>query len=78
MLDPLVYYFSAEGFRNTLRSLSSPLRARTSANNGARGALAEPTAETSHATVPAAASQGLLRPSDPRGSFTRYPEDSSL
>eukprot|EP00069_Balaena_mysticetus_P018524 bmy_11496T0 len=78
VLDPLVYYYSAEGFRNTLRGLSSPLRARTSATKGARGAPAEPPAETSHATVPAAASQGLLRPSDPRGSFTRCPEDSSL
>uniref|UniRef100_A0A8C5K8T9 Lysophosphatidic acid receptor 5 n=1 Tax=Jaculus jaculus TaxID=51337 RepID=A0A8C5K8T9_JACJA len=38
VLDPIVYYFSAEGFRNTLRSLGTPLRAGTAAAaNGSRG-----------------------------------------
>nr|XP_010956141.2 lysophosphatidic acid receptor 5 [Camelus bactrianus] len=80
VLDPLVYYFSAEGFRNTLRGLSTPLRDRTLAANGARGALAEPSTETSHATTTAAGSQGLLGPSNPRSSFLQCqdPEDSSL
>lgn len=38
VLDPLVYYFSAEGFRNTLRGLSAPLRGKTLAAKGAQEA----------------------------------------
>uniref|UniRef100_A0A8C3YQ22 Lysophosphatidic acid receptor 5 n=1 Tax=Catagonus wagneri TaxID=51154 RepID=A0A8C3YQ22_9CETA len=79
VLDPLVYYFSAEGFRNTLRGLSTPLRARTLATNGSRGVLPEPHAETTHATgTGSAASQGLLGPSKLGSPFSQRPEDSSL
>ncbi|XP_057556780.1 lysophosphatidic acid receptor 5 [Hippopotamus amphibius kiboko] len=78
VLDPLVYYFSAEGFLNTLRGLSAPLGARTSASNEVPGSLVEPPTETTHVARPAAASQSLLQLSDPRSSFTRCPEDSSL
>ncbi|XP_054300391.1 lysophosphatidic acid receptor 5 [Pongo pygmaeus] len=82
VLDPLVYYFSAEGFRNTLRGLGTPHRARTLATNGTREALAqsERSAVTNDATRPDAASQGLLRPSDSHSlsSFTQCPQDSAL
>ncbi|KAM9684736.1 lysophosphatidic acid receptor 5 isoform 1-T4 [Dama dama] len=78
VLDPLVYYFSAEGFRNTLRGLRAPLRGRTLAANGAQEALAEPLAETAQASTLTAASQGKLRPSDPRSPFTPSHEDSSF
>ncbi|XP_066214035.1 lysophosphatidic acid receptor 5 [Saccopteryx leptura] len=78
VLDPLVYYFSAEGFRNTLRVLGSPLRPRTSATNGNRGSLAQQPAETSQTTRPAAASQGLLRHSSPGTPFTQCSENSVL
>ncbi|XP_058414957.1 lysophosphatidic acid receptor 5 [Diceros bicornis minor] len=78
VLDPLVYYFSAEGFRNTLRGLGTPLRARTLATNGARGTLAERPTETSHTTEPLAASQELLRPFKPGTPFTQRLEDTAL
>ncbi|XP_062943666.1 lysophosphatidic acid receptor 5 [Cynocephalus volans] len=78
VLDPLVYYFSAEGFRNTLRGLGTPLPARTVATNGARGALAELRVEATHTAAPDASSQGLLRPSDPGTPFTQRPQDSAL
>lgn len=80
VLDPLVYYFSAEGFRNTLRGLGSHLRPRTSATNGDGGTLAQLPSETTYTTRPAAASQGLLRHSNPGTPtpFTQCPEDSVL
>ncbi|KAM7115689.1 lysophosphatidic acid receptor 5 [Molossus nigricans] len=80
VLDPLVYYFSAEGFRNTLRGLGSHLRPRTSATNGDGGTLAQLPSETTYTTRPAAASQGLLRHSDSGTPtpFTQCPEDSVL
>ncbi|XP_020850078.1 lysophosphatidic acid receptor 5 [Phascolarctos cinereus] len=37
VLDPLVYYFSAEGFRNTLRSLRTTRWVKVRAANGPRG-----------------------------------------
>lgn len=70
VLDPLVYYFSAEGFRNTLRGLGTPLRDRTLATNGARGAVTEPPSET---TGLDATSKGLLQPLD-----TECPQESIL
>lgn len=78
VLDPLVYYFSAEGFRNTLRGLSAPLRGKTLAAKGAQEALAEPLTETAHASALTTASQGQLQPSYPRSSFTPSHEDSSF
>ncbi|XP_015415429.1 PREDICTED: lysophosphatidic acid receptor 5 [Myotis davidii] len=75
VLDPLVYYFSAEGFRNTLRGLGSPLGTRTSATNGDGGTLAQLPQGTTRASGPAASSQGLIRHSYPR---TPIPEDSVL
>ncbi|XP_008512162.2 lysophosphatidic acid receptor 5 [Equus przewalskii] len=78
VLDPLVYYFSADGFRNTLRGLGTPLRARTLATNGAQGTLAERPTETIRTTGPLAASQELLRPFNPGRPFTQRPEDSAL
>lgn len=78
VLDPLVYYFSAEGFRNTLRGLGTPNRARTLATNGAQGALAEQPTETTYITTPATAEQGLLRPSNVGTPLTQLPEDSAL
>uniref|UniRef100_A0A8C6EE87 Lysophosphatidic acid receptor 5 n=1 Tax=Moschus moschiferus TaxID=68415 RepID=A0A8C6EE87_MOSMO len=78
VLDPLVYYFSAEGFRNTLRGLSAPLRGRTLAANGAQEALAKPLTETAHASTLTTASHGQLRPYDPRSSFIPSHEDSSF
>ena len=74
VLEPLVYYFSAEGFRNTLRGLSTPLRTRTSATTPP-----EQPAEPAHAIgTGTAASQGLLGPSKLGSSFTQCPEDSCL
>ncbi|XP_045043069.2 lysophosphatidic acid receptor 5 [Desmodus rotundus] len=78
VLDPLVYYFSAEGFRNTLRGLGSPFRPSTSATNGIGGTLAQRPSETTHATRSAATSQGLLPHSNPGTPFTQCPEDSVL
>ncbi|KAM9228768.1 lysophosphatidic acid receptor 5 [Dugong dugon] len=78
VLDPLVYYFSAEGFRNTLRGLGTPLRTRTLATNGARKTLAERPAETTHNTIPDATSQALLGPSYPQIPFIQCPQDSAL
>ncbi|XP_005378850.1 PREDICTED: lysophosphatidic acid receptor 5 [Chinchilla lanigera] len=65
VLDPLVYYFSAEGFRNTLRGLSAPLRARTLAHNGTEDATTEQPWETTHSARVDATVEGLLKPSDP-------------
>ncbi|XP_039730097.1 lysophosphatidic acid receptor 5 [Pteropus medius] len=78
VLDPLAYYFSAEGFRNTLRGLGSPLRPRALATNGDGAALTQTPAETTHTTSLAAASQGLLRHSTPGTPFTQCPGDSAL
>ncbi|ELK34891.1 Lysophosphatidic acid receptor 5 [Myotis davidii] len=65
----------AEGFRNTLRGLGSPLGTRTSATNGDGGTLAQLPQGTTRASGPAASSQGLIRHSYPR---TPIPEDSVL
>lgn len=65
VLDPLVYYFSAEGFRNTLRSLGAPLQTRPLTTNGDRGGLTEPTSENTQNTGQDATSQGLLQPANP-------------
>lgn len=78
VLDPLVYYFSAEGFRNTLRGLGTRLQPTTLATSRDGEALAQRPAETTHTTRPTAASQGLLRHSDPRTPFTQCPEDSAF
>ncbi|XP_023404820.1 lysophosphatidic acid receptor 5 [Loxodonta africana] len=78
VLDPLVYYFSADGFRNTLRGLGTPLRARTSATNGAQETLAVWPAETTRTTIPDATSERLLRPSNPRTPFTQSLQESAL
>ncbi|XP_077025937.1 lysophosphatidic acid receptor 5 [Tamandua tetradactyla] len=79
VLDPLVYYFSADGFRNTLRGLGTPQRARIVATNGTQGLLAEPPTDASHLTVTSdAASQGLLLSSRPGTPCTQYPQDSAL
>nr|XP_027806930.1 lysophosphatidic acid receptor 5 [Marmota flaviventris]XP_027806931.1 lysophosphatidic acid receptor 5 [Marmota flaviventris]XP_027806933.1 lysophosphatidic acid receptor 5 [Marmota flaviventris]XP_027806934.1 lysophosphatidic acid receptor 5 [Marmota flaviventris] len=78
VLDPLVYYFSAEGFRNTLRGLGTPLQARTLATNGDRGASAERSSEAIHTTGVDATSQELLQPPKPRMPFTECPQDSTL
>lgn len=71
VLDPLVYYFSAEGFRNTLRGFrntlrgrNTPLRAHTSTSNGNEDASQERRWETPHFSKLDATSQGLLQTSD--------------
>ncbi|XP_006891415.1 PREDICTED: lysophosphatidic acid receptor 5 [Elephantulus edwardii] len=64
VLDPLVYYFSAEGFRNTLRNLGTRIRTRTLATPRTGETLPELSAETTHTIRPDATS--LLRPSCPR------------
>ncbi|XP_008823626.1 lysophosphatidic acid receptor 5 [Nannospalax galili] len=78
VLDPLVYYFSAEGFRNTLRNLGTPLRARTLATNGTRGALTEAPSESTQTTGHDATSQGLLHPPHPGTPFNQCPHDTAL
>ncbi|XP_004766746.1 lysophosphatidic acid receptor 5 [Mustela nigripes] len=78
VLDPLVYYFSAEGFRNTLRGLGTPLRARTLATNGAQGGHAERSTEGTLITGPATANQKLLQPSSFGTPLTQRREDSIL
>lgn len=62
VLDPLVYYFSAEGFRNTLRNLGAPLNTRPLATNGAAGVLTELPSESTQNTGQDATSQVLLQP----------------
>lgn len=64
VLDPLVYYFSAEGFRNTLRNLGAPLHTRPLPTNGTRGELTEPPSESTQNTGQDATSQGLLQPAN--------------
>ncbi|KAL1791211.1 lysophosphatidic acid receptor 5 [Sigmodon hispidus] len=78
VLDPLVYYFSAEGFRNTLRNLSTPLHTRPLATNGARGVLTEPPSETTQNTGQDATSQGLLQPTNLGTPVIQCPQDSAL
>ncbi|XP_031239277.1 lysophosphatidic acid receptor 5 [Mastomys coucha] len=78
VLDPLVYYFSAEGFRNTLRNLSAPLHSKTLATNGARGALTEPPSESTQNTGQDATSQGLLQPANLGTPMDNCPQDSAL
>ncbi|XP_019610015.1 lysophosphatidic acid receptor 5 [Rhinolophus sinicus] len=78
VLDPLVYYFSAEGFRNTLRRLGSPLWPRTLTTDRDGEALSQRLAESTRNTTTAAASRELLRHSDPRTPFTQCPEDSAI
>ncbi|XP_004708286.1 lysophosphatidic acid receptor 5 [Echinops telfairi] len=78
VLDPLVYYFSAEGFRNTLRGVSTPLRTTTLPTNGTREMLTERLAGTTHCTDANASSQGLLRPASLRPPITQCPQDSAL
>ncbi|XP_035314114.1 lysophosphatidic acid receptor 5 isoform X1 [Cricetulus griseus] len=78
VLDPLVYYFSAEGFRNTLRDLGTALHTRPLATNGARGVLTEPPSETTQNTGQDATSQGLLQPANLATPVTQCPQDSAL
>lgn len=78
VLDPLIYYFSAEGFRNTLRSLGSPLQTRPLATNGARGVLTEPPSESTQNTGQDATSQGLLQPASLGTAMDNCPQDSAL
>ncbi|CAK7299453.1 lysophosphatidic acid receptor 5 [Vulpes vulpes] len=78
VLDPLVYYFSAEGFRNTLRGLGTWHRARTLATNGAQGALAERLTETTCMAGPAPASREPRGSSPPGTPLTQRREDSAL
>ncbi|KAG8509119.1 Lysophosphatidic acid receptor 5 [Galemys pyrenaicus] len=79
VLDPLVYYFSAEGFRNILRDMSTPVRARTLVTNGVPGTVSYRSTEITQDSS-LTASKGLLRSSDPDpgGPFTLPPEDSAL
>ncbi|XP_059112888.1 lysophosphatidic acid receptor 5 [Peromyscus eremicus] len=78
VLDPLVYYFSAEGFRNTLRNLGTPLHTRPLATNGARGVLTEPPSETTQNTGLDATSQGLLQPANLGTPVIQCTQDSAL
>lgn len=78
VLDPLVYYFSAEGFRNTLRNLGTALQTRPLATNGARGVITEPPSETTQNTGQDATSQGLLQPGNLETPITQSPQDSAL
>ncbi|XP_077727437.1 lysophosphatidic acid receptor 5 [Canis aureus] len=78
VLDPLVYYFSAEGFRNTLRGLGTWHRARTLATNGAQGALAERLTETTCIAGPAPASREPPASSPGGTPLTQRREDSAL
>ncbi|XP_052030845.1 lysophosphatidic acid receptor 5 [Apodemus sylvaticus] len=78
VLDPLIYYFSAEGFRNTLRNLGSPLQTRPLATNGARGVLTEPPSESTQNTGQDATSQGLLQPASVGTDMDNCPQDSAL
>ncbi|XP_037371236.1 lysophosphatidic acid receptor 5 [Talpa occidentalis] len=80
VLDPLVYYFSADGFRNTLRDLGTKLRPRTVVTKGGPETLAEKSTENTHTDSELPASQGLLRSSDPDpgGPFSLRSEDSAL
>ncbi|KAM5262588.1 lysophosphatidic acid receptor 5 [Ctenodactylus gundi] len=73
VLDPLVYYFSAEGFRNTLRGLRAPLRAGTAAPNGTEDARSE----GAHPAPPDATGLGLLPPGPAMPSGQRL-QDSVL
>lgn len=78
VLDPLVYYFSAEGFRNTLRNLGILLHTRPLASNGARGVLTEPPLESTQNTGQDATSQGLLQPASLGTPMNNCPQDSAL
>ncbi|XP_004448599.1 lysophosphatidic acid receptor 5 [Dasypus novemcinctus] len=80
VLDPLVYYFSADGFRNTLRGLGTPRQARTVTTAWTQEeALADRSADASHpATTADAASQDLLRASQPGTLCTQCSRDSAL
>ncbi|XP_006862820.1 PREDICTED: lysophosphatidic acid receptor 5 [Chrysochloris asiatica] len=78
VLDPLVYYFSAEGFRNTLCGIGKPIRTRTLATNGTLETPADQSSETTHTTRPDVTSQVLLRPSYHQTPFTQGPQDSAL
>lgn len=78
VLDPLVYYFSAEGFRNTLRNLGAPLHTRPLPTNGARGELTEPPSESTQNTGQDATSQRLLQPANLGTRTDNGPQDSAL
>lgn len=69
VLDPLVYYFSAEGFRNTLRGFrntlrgrNTPLRAHTSTSNGNEDASQERRWETPTSPSWMPPARGYCRP----------------
>ncbi|XP_012587801.1 PREDICTED: lysophosphatidic acid receptor 5 [Condylura cristata] len=80
VLDPLVYYFSAEGFRNTLRDLGTPLRAATLVTNGVQGTLATKPSESTYIDSLLPASQEQLRASesDPKEALNLPTTDSAL
>lgn len=78
VLDPLIYYFSAEGFRNTLRNLRAPFQTRPLATNGARGVLPEPPSESTQNTGQDATSQGLLQPASLSTAMDNCSQDSAL
>ncbi|XP_012879090.1 PREDICTED: lysophosphatidic acid receptor 5 [Dipodomys ordii] len=73
VLDPLVYYFSAEGFRNTLRGFHATRGHCPGATNGAREPLAGRPARPTHAPT-----QELLQLPKARKPLAQTPPDSAL
>ncbi|XP_069889939.1 lysophosphatidic acid receptor 5-like [Dipodomys merriami] len=73
VLDPLLYYFSAEGFRNTLRGFHAARANCTGAPHGATEPLAGRPARPTHAPT-----QELLRLPEARKPPAQSPPDSAL
>ncbi|KAM4819679.1 lysophosphatidic acid receptor 5 [Thomomys bottae] len=84
VLDPLVYYCSAEGFRNTLRGFHTPHESRAMDTHGAREVLADQPSDATHTTTTTTTtvldttSQELLQSPNAGKPSPQSPQDSAL
>ncbi|XP_036614518.1 lysophosphatidic acid receptor 5 [Trichosurus vulpecula] len=77
VLDPLVYYFSAEGFRNTLRSLRTKRWVRVSAAKGPQGLPGHRESGTASTNAEDASHSELLSLTPLEKSFSQSIKDST-
>ncbi|XP_043823896.1 lysophosphatidic acid receptor 5 [Dromiciops gliroides] len=78
VLDPLVYYFSAEGFRNTLRGLRTKRWIKVRASNGPRGFSGHRESATASTNAEDASHRELLSPTPLQKSFSQSIKESPI
>ncbi|KAM8978261.1 lysophosphatidic acid receptor 5 [Sarcophilus harrisii] len=78
VLDPLVYYFSAEGFRNTLRDLGTTRWVKVRSANGSQGLPRQRESGNLSTNVEDTSHCELLSPTPLEKSFSQSIKDSTI